>query len=87
MLRITSTDRTAAGACLVCEGRLVGPWIAELQAAVMAVSLAGRVRLDLSAVHYVDAEGLTLLHQLKDQGVVLQEVSPFVQELLNRSIE
>lgn len=72
----------------VLEGRLVGPWVAELQAAVMAAgSLPGRVHLDLSGVHFVDAQGLTLLHRLQDQGVVLQTLSPFIQELLNTSLE
>jgi ABC-type transporter Mla MlaB component len=44
-----------------------------------------RVYLDLSGVHFVDARGLALLHRLFNQGVVLQAVSPFVQELFNTS--
>lgn len=62
----------------------MGLWVAELQVAVMAArSAPGRVHLDLSGVRFVDTQGLTLLQRLLDQGVVLQEVSPFVQELLN----
>lgn len=61
----------------------MGPWVRELQAAVLvAVSGSGPLHLDLSGVHYADVEGLALLHQLMSQGVVLQEVSPFVEELL-----
>jgi len=87
MLRITPATRPAVATHLVLEGRLVRPWVAELQAAVTAVnSSPGRVHLDLSGVHYVDAQGLALLHRLQDQGVVLQTLSPFVQELLNTSL-
>ena len=88
MLRITPATRPAVATHLVLEGRLVGPWVEELQAAVMAAgSLPGRVHLHLSGVHFVDAQGLALLHRLQDQGVILQTPSPFVQELLNTSPE
>ncbi|MGH8507349.1 MAG: STAS domain-containing protein [Gammaproteobacteria bacterium] len=88
MLRITPATRPAVATRLVLEGCLVGPWVAELQAAVTSANTSpGRVHLDLSGVHFVDAQGLTLLHRLQDQGVVLQAVSPFVQELLNASLE
>ncbi|MGH6635809.1 MAG: STAS domain-containing protein [Gammaproteobacteria bacterium] len=84
MLRITPIENPEAGSQqLMLEGRLVGPWVRELQTAVLvAVSGPGPVQLDLSGVHFADAEGLTLLHQLLDQGIVLREVSPFVEELL-----
>ncbi len=84
MLRITPLEDPEAGTRrLILEGRLMGPWVGELQTAVHdAVSGPGPVHLDLSGVHYADAEGLTLLHRLVDQGIVLREVSPFVQELL-----
>lgn len=82
MLRITPLEAAGPGAArLALEGRLVGPWNAELRAAV-AAARPGRVILSLSSLHYVDTEGLALLHQLMDQGVTLQEVSPFIQELL-----
>ncbi|MFH0344601.1 MAG: STAS domain-containing protein [Chromatiales bacterium] len=88
MLRITPATKPADATYLMLEGRLVGPWVAELQAAVMAAgSSPGRVHLDLAGVHYVDAQGLALLHRLEDQGVVLQTPSPFVQELLNTSLD
>ncbi len=65
----------------------MGPWIAELQVAVMAAdSFPSRVHFDRSGVHFVDAQGLTHLHRLQDQGVVLQ-APPFVQELLNTSLD
>jgi len=41
-----------------------------------------RARLDLSAVHYVDAEGVQLLRDLMDEGVEIAACSGFVSELL-----
>lgn len=84
MLRITPVEKASAEILLIVEGRLVGPWVAELEtAAIGAGSIAGFVSIDISAVSFVDARGLKLLHRLMGQGVALQAVSPFVQELLN----
>lgn len=82
MLRIT-TEKSAEGVRLIIEGRLVGPWVEELQTTVItAGALSESVQLDLSDVHFVDAEGLALLSFLQREGVRLFKVSPFVQELL-----
>ena len=82
MLRIT-TEKSAEGVRLIIEGRLVDPWVEELQTTVItAGALSESVQLDLSSVHFVDAEGLALLNFLQREGVRLLKVSPFVQELL-----
>ena len=61
----------------------MGPWVAELKAVAKDASLsASSVRLDLSGVRFVDAEGLALVIGLQDQGIHLLNASPFVQELL-----
>jgi ABC-type transporter Mla MlaB component len=82
MLRITpqTNANAAAGVCFVLEGRLVGPWVAELRKA--ARSVEGPLRLDLAGVHFVDAEGLALLRRLRKAGATLRNAAPFVQELL-----
>jgi ABC-type transporter Mla MlaB component len=86
MLRITRTEKAEAEINLIVEGRLVGAWVSELQTAAMeADSENTRVHLDLSGVHFVDALGLALLHRLLNQGIVLQGVSPFVQQLMKTS--
>lgn len=83
MLRITTCETSADGLCLILEGGLAGPWVAELQAACDAAGESHpSVRLDLSRVHYVDADGLALLRALLDGGAALRAVSPFVEELL-----
>ena len=84
MLRITRTENAEGEINLIVEGRLVGAWVTELQSAVIkAGPVPTHVYLDLSGVHFVDARGLALLHRLLNQGVALQAVSPFVQELMN----
>lgn len=84
MLRITRIEKAEVEINLILEGCLMGAWVAELQTAVLeANTVSTRVQLDLTGVHFVDARGLALLHRLLNQGVVLQGVSPFVQELMN----
>ena len=87
MLRITRTEKAEAEINLTVEGRLVGEWVTELQTAAMmeANSEYTRMHLDLSGVRFVDSQGLALLQRLLNQGIVLQGVSPFVQQLLNTS--
>lgn len=82
MLRITS-ERTEAVERLVLEGRLVGPWIAELRAvAEEALGRSPRVELDLQAVRFASLEGAGLLRELVDRGAAAIQGSNYVKELL-----
>lgn len=84
MLRITLNEQEGKTPELILEGRLVGPWVSELRSAVAAArSVSGNLNLDLSGMHFVDTEGLTLLHSLSDQGVALRNATPFIQELFS----
>lgn len=83
MLRITPFATNSGESCLRLEGRLIGPWVEELERAVSAShSPLGELRLDLSRVQFVDASGLELLLSLQGRGVVLQPLTPFIEELL-----
>ncbi len=83
MLRITPLATNSGEFCLRLEGRLIGPWVEELERAVAASSSPpGELQLDLSRVQFVDASGLELLQSLQNRGVVLQRVTPFIEELL-----
>ena len=86
MLRITSEIVDGAPA-LKLEGNVSGPWVGELRRVVQEASArADRVRLDLSDVRYVDAEGATLLREiLHDRGELIRR-STFVAELLEGGI-
>jgi ABC-type transporter Mla MlaB component len=80
MLRITQRD-----GCLVVEGRVAGPWVAELsRAADDLLAAAGSPRLDLSGVSYVDHAGLELLREL-DRRMSIR-ASGFVNEMLRREL-
>jgi anti-anti-sigma regulatory factor len=85
MLRITPIKNDPNELILVVEGRMLGPWVAELEAAVARTrdSSPDDVFLDIAAVSFVDACGIALLHRLLRQGVRLRGASPFVLELLH----
>jgi ABC-type transporter Mla MlaB component len=85
MLKITTITNHEVGRTLRLEGKLVGPWVEEL--ALVCDESAhqhDRLRLDLSAVSFVDAAGVALLRELLRRGVALAECSGLVAELLHR---
>ncbi|MBL1264084.1 hypothetical protein [Candidatus Methylomicrobium oryzae] len=85
MLRITLIENNPNEPLLIVEGKVLGPWVAELEAAVARAqdSSPGGLSLDIAAVSFVDARGIALLHRLLGQGVRLRAASPFVLELLH----
>jgi hypothetical protein len=73
MLKIT-TQRGAGGLLLGLEGKLAGPWVKELERCWRSV--AGTqdiypVRVDLSAVTFIDADGKELLARMYGEGAKL----------------
>lgn len=85
MLRISRVPNHDATATLRVEGKLVGPWVSELKEACVEQAAAdGAVRLDLSAVSFVDAAGVKLLRELLGREIKLSACSQLVAELLNR---
>ncbi len=65
------------------EGRVVGPWVAELQKSCEAVLTEGRpLKLHLADVEFMDTEGVALLSRLRSGGVALVECPPFTEEQL-----
>jgi ABC-type transporter Mla MlaB component len=84
MLRITQAHGSDCVSTLTLEGKLLGPWVTELARSCDALSCSpDRLRLDLSAVTFVDGSGLALLHELLSRGVTLAACSGFVAELLH----
>lgn len=81
MLRITPTTENSQP-CLRLEGRLAGPWVTELSAAVEAQRRVKPLCLDLAHVPFVDAAGLDLLVELRQHGTKIIAASPFVTQLL-----
>ena len=63
MLRITPVAGPDPAPTLKLEGKLVGPWTDTLREACAS---AESLRLDLSAVNFVDANGLRLLRNFAE---------------------
>jgi anti-anti-sigma regulatory factor len=84
MLKITALADGPTGVLLKLEGKLLQPWVEEL-AQVCTTWTAGKhaVRLDLSAVTFVDAAGTQWLREQIRQGIAIAACSRFVAELLH----
>ncbi|HUK29741.1 MAG TPA: TolC family protein [Candidatus Acidoferrum sp.] len=68
MLKIT-VGRNESATVLVLEGKLAGPWVAELKASWDAEkSKSSDLSVDLGGVSFVDSDGRELLKRIHQQG-------------------
>jgi hypothetical protein len=74
MLRITMQE-TGEGVRLLLEGKLGGPWVAEMERAYSA-SAGKLIALDLKGLTGADAAGRNLIAYMQRHGVALQNSSP-----------
>jgi ABC-type transporter Mla MlaB component len=82
MLKIT-TDNTLPETLLILEGSLSGPWVTELNKAVIdSACQPDTLKLDLTGIQYADEQGLLLIRDLMAWGLTLAATSPFMKELL-----
>jgi hypothetical protein len=83
MLRITHTQGHDSALTLRLEGKLLGPWVTELARLCNELPCPpNRLRLDFSAVTFVDGPGVALLRDLLGRGATLAACSGLVAELL-----
>jgi hypothetical protein len=83
MLKISQSGRPGHKITLKLEGRVVGPWVKEVRTICELLSHDTRaLSLDLSEVTFADADGVELLANLKQRGVMLTKIRPFVTEQL-----
>jgi anti-anti-sigma factor len=84
MLRITVVESSRSAVTLRVEGRIAGPWVEELRTTCNVHTDPDQVQLylDLEDVSFADSAGIALLKELRDQGVALLRISPFLTELL-----
>ncbi|HEX2660760.1 MAG TPA: hypothetical protein VHU40_20910 [Polyangia bacterium] len=82
MLRINKRRRSARAGAIALEGRLVGPWVAELKRVIAEEPAAPGLTLDLRGLAFADGDGVTLLRALRDGGVKLVGGSGFVGALI-----
>ena len=74
MLRITTYDQAGAMSFLV-EGKLVGPWVTELEKcweSALSADPSGAVLVNLASVTFIDSEGQALLTRMRREGVRLR---------------
>jgi ABC-type transporter Mla MlaB component len=84
MLRITHAQGHNSISTLRLEGKLLGPWVTELARSCNELACSPDcLRLDLSAVTFVDGTGLALLRDLLTRGATLARCSGLVAELLH----
>lgn len=82
MLKITQLSGPGREHVLKLEGKLLGPWIAELDHACRRSPNASPVVLDLSGLVFADAAGTRALRELMQQGIVVANCPPLVTEML-----
>ena len=73
MLRIYIHDQVPVTS-FVLEGKLVGPWVKELEKhweSVLALNSSRTMLVDLAEVSFIDAEGRALLARMRQKGVRL----------------
>ena len=82
MLRITITTTSDGLPAVLLEGRLVGPWVAELHRFTLDEARAAPARLDLGGLAFADGDGIALLRDLKAKGFELCAASSFLAALM-----
>ena len=83
MLKISQSETANETIILKLEGRIAGPWVAEVRKACEGFLNEGRaLQLDLADVSFVDVTGTAAISNLKSRGVGLENCSPFVAEQL-----
>jgi len=83
MLRITVVKSSASAVTLRVEGRVAGPWVEELRTTCNVYTVPDPIQLclELEDVSFADAAGVAYLQELREKGVGLLRVSPFLTEL------
>ena len=84
MLRIYIHDQVPVTS-FVLEGKLVGPWVKELEKHWESALAAGSSRtmlVDLADVSFIDAEGRALLARMRQKGVRLLSAGVLINAIV-----
>lgn len=84
MLRIYVHDQVPVTS-FVLEGKLVGPWVKELEKHWESASAAGTARtmlVDLADVSFIDTEGRALLARMRQKGVRLLSTGVLINAIV-----
>ena len=86
MLKISQTGTSNHSVTLKLEGRVIGPWVAELRRICEPLLAENRtLKLDLAEVCYLDTEGVAVLNSFESRGVKIENCSPFVAQQIKTS--
>ena len=86
MLKISIISDSDQAIQFQLEGKLVGPWVEELQRlSDEALSHQKALSLDLENVSFVDSRGVTLLRDLARRQVSQVNCSQFVSQQLKEA--
>lgn len=79
VLRVTEVESKANRLEIFLEGRVSGPWVAELQKLCeVALRRRCKVTLEFSGVSFIDAQGISLIRSLLAKEVSVENCTPFV---------
>ena len=84
MLRIYIHDQVPVTS-FVLEGKLVGPWVKELEThweSASAVNASRTMLVDLADVSFIDAEGRALLARMRQKGVRLLSTGVLINAIV-----
>ena len=81
LLRITVQKRSGS-ILLKLEGKLVGPWVEELERIWRAGKASEAVWVDLYQVSFVDASGKDLLEQMCQGGAHFLADTPLMRQVI-----
>jgi len=84
MLRIYIHDQVPVTS-FVLEGKLVGPWVKELEKhweSVMAAHPSRTMLVDLADVSFMDAEGRALLARMRQKGARLLSTGVLINAIV-----
>ena len=83
MLKISRMDSGNDVVLLKLEGRIAGPWVAEMRKACEKFLKEGcTLKLHLAEISFTDRNGVAALATLKSLGVSISDCSPFLAEQL-----
>ncbi len=86
MLRISKLNGTDA-TTLRLEGSLAGVWVEELrQLCQTSIAQGETITLDCEGVSFSDLQGVVLMRDLRRQGVLLVNCSPFLKLQLENGL-
>jgi len=88
VLRISVINDSDQELQLQLEGKLIGPWVAELRRLSNdALSQKKNLSLDLERVWFVDGQGAALLRELAERQVSQLNPSQFISQQLKETAQ